>query len=295
MKVETSSMSTRSAASPKLKALWFLQIGSRSEDYNRISYNKSSEQVRMGQKPPRASLNLQRSLFLDSGSVNRTLTARESSSPTARPSSSTSRRSVVAPLPHPSISPAVEVEEGEANEVRGLGVTNTAAVVTPCRTTRLEQAAPFLDQFVGERDKKDLSKLLGVVQECFNILTPTRNNHTLKITATNGRDQLLVMVPQCHKGGRGLMKSESHSHWVGDMFRHTMTSEHLGARVFARLIARNHPDEFELAAKEELDIEPMKRMGIIECEAIIQDGNLTFNQFRKVCKHVERRPVLVSR
>ena len=36
MKVETSSMSTRSAASPKLKALWFLRIGrSRtSEDYS---------------------------------------------------------------------------------------------------------------------------------------------------------------------------------------------------------------------------------------------------------------------
>ena len=181
-------MSTRSAASPKLKALWFLQIGSRSEDYNRISYNKSSEQVRMGQKPPRASLNLQRSLFLDSGSVNRTLTARESSSPTARPSSSTSRRSVVAPLPHPSPSPAVEVlEEAEAEGVvRGLGITNTAVVVIkPCKTTRLEQATPFLDQVVGKRDKKDLSKLLGVVQECFNILTPTRNNHTLKITATN--------------------------------------------------------------------------------------------------------------
>ena len=47
MKVETSSMSTRSAASPKLKALWFLRIGrSRtSEDYNRIAYNKASDQV----------------------------------------------------------------------------------------------------------------------------------------------------------------------------------------------------------------------------------------------------------
>ena len=153
----------------------------------------------------------------------------------------------------------------------------------------MEQATPFfLDQFVGERDKKDLSKLLGVVQECFNILTPTQNNCTLKIMATNGRDQLLVMVPQCHRGERGFMESESRSHWVGDMFRHTMTSEHLGARAFARLIARNHPDEFKLAAKEELDIEPVERMGTIECEAMIQDGNLMFNQFRKVlCKHVE--------
>ena len=145
----------------------------------------------------------------------------------------------------------------------------------------MEQATPFLDQFVGERDKKDLSKLLGVVQECFNILTPTRNNHTLKITAHNGRDQLLVMVPQCHRRERGLMESESHSHWVGDMFRHTMTSEYLGARAFARLIASNHPDKLKLAAKEELDIEPMKQMGNIECEAMIQDGNLLFNQFRQ--------------
>ena len=32
----------------------------------------------------------------------------------------------------------------------------------------------------------------------------------------------------------------------------------------------------------------MERMGTIECEAMIQDGNLMFNQFRKVlCKHVE--------
>jgi hypothetical protein len=111
---------------------------------------------------------------------------------------------------------------------------NTAApVVTPCKTTRLEQGTPFLDQFVGEHDIKDLSKLPGVVQECFNILTPTQNNCTLKIMAMNGRDQLLVVVPQCHRGERGLMDSESGSHWVGDMFSHTMTSEHLGARAFA--------------------------------------------------------------
>ena len=142
----------------------------------------------MGKKPPRASLNFHRSLFLDSDCVDRTLTARETSSllTPAQSISSTSGRSIVAPLPRPPPPPAVEVEEAEAEGVvRGLGVTNTASVVTPCKTTRLEQATPFLDQFVGERDKKDLSKLLGVVQECFNILTPTRNNHTLKITATN--------------------------------------------------------------------------------------------------------------
>jgi hydroxylamine reductase (hybrid-cluster protein) len=55
----------------------------------------------------------------------------------------------------------------------------------------------------------------------------------------------LVMVPQCHRGERGLMESESRSHWVGNMFRHTMTSQNLGARAFARLIARNHHDEFD--------------------------------------------------
>ena len=141
---------------------------------------------------------MHRSLFLDSDCVNRTLTAREHSLLTAQSSSSTSGRSVVAPLPHPSPSPAVEVlEEAEAEGVvRGLGITNTAVVVIkPCKTTRLEQATPFfLDQFVGERDKTDLSKLLGVVQECFNILIPTQNNRTLKIMATNGRDQLLVML-----------------------------------------------------------------------------------------------------
>ena len=191
------SMSTRSGPGRRT-TMWFLQIRSRSEDYKPISHNKASDQVRMGQKAPRASLNLHRSLFLDSDCVDRTLTARESSLLTAQ----SSGRSIVAPLPRPSPFPAVEVEEAEAEGVvRGLGVTNTAAVVTPCKTTRLEQATPFLDQFVGERDKTDLSKLLGVVQECFNILTPTRNNRTLKITATNGRDQLLVMVPQCHRGG----------------------------------------------------------------------------------------------
>ena len=49
------SMSTRSGPGHR-KTMWFLQIGSRSEDYNRISYNKASEQVRMGQKPPQISL-----------------------------------------------------------------------------------------------------------------------------------------------------------------------------------------------------------------------------------------------
>ena len=38
------SMSTRSGPVPR-KRMWFLRIGSRSEDYNRISYNKASEQV----------------------------------------------------------------------------------------------------------------------------------------------------------------------------------------------------------------------------------------------------------
>ena len=113
------SMSTRSGPAPR-KRMWSLRIGSRSEDYNCISYNKASEQVRMGQKPPRASLNLPRSLFLDSDCVDRTLKARESSLPTARPSSSTSGRSLlVAPLPCPSPSPAVEVEEAEAKGVKG--------------------------------------------------------------------------------------------------------------------------------------------------------------------------------
>ena len=39
------SMSTRRSGPVPRKRMWFLRIGSRSEDYNRISYNKASEQV----------------------------------------------------------------------------------------------------------------------------------------------------------------------------------------------------------------------------------------------------------
>jgi hypothetical protein len=56
--------------------------------------------------------------------------------------------------------------------------------------------------------------------------------------------------------------------------------------LVAKYIARSHPQEFHAAAEDEAGMIQMKSMGTNECEAMIQDGNLTMNQFNVVCQHV---------
>ena len=59
-----------------------------------------------------------------------------------------------------------------------------------------------------------------------------------------------------------------------------------GPRSMENYITRNHQEEFVAAAKEEAGLAPMGSMETMECEAMVQDANLSIKQFNLVRTHV---------
>jgi hypothetical protein len=47
-------------------------------------------------------------------------------------------------------------------------------------------------------------------------------------------------------------------------------------------LARNYEEDFKAVAKDVLGLQTTNSMGTIKCEAMIQDSNITFNQFSTV-------------
>jgi hypothetical protein len=135
---------------------WFIHISSptASRSYQPLDphLRKVESQVKAGLPPPWASLNLSRHLFKECDSIHNILLAKEPN-PDAQKSAAhyedfavkpkdPPKQSMAAPRPTP-ILPSVEEEE----------VMNTSS------------DTPFLDDFVGERDKEDETKLMGAVKE----------------------------------------------------------------------------------------------------------------------------------
>jgi hypothetical protein len=56
----------------------------------------------------------------------------------------------------------------------------------------------------------------------------------------------------------------------------------LGACAIGMHLAKNHED-FTAVAKDVLGLQTTNTMGTIECEAMIQDSNITINQFSSYC------------
>jgi hypothetical protein len=160
-----------------------------------------------------------------------------------------------------------------------------SALLTVQEDTAVAKDTPFLDRFVGERDKDDKEKLTGVLKETVDMLAPSKHDRSLKVMSANGKETLISMVPKS-KTESGFIQLARESNWLQDIFEHTRSSVTAGATSVAKYIACFHPREFRAAAEDEAGMIRMKSMGTNECEAMIQDGNLTMNQFNVVRQHV---------
>jgi hypothetical protein len=149
------------------KVQWFIRVGSStaSRSYQPLDprLRKVESQVKAGLPPPQVSLNLSRRLFKECESIRNILLAKEPNLDAqksaahhedfaAKPKDAP-EQSMAAPRPTP-ILPSVEEEE----------VMNTSS------------DTPFLDEFVGERDKEDETKLMGAVKEALGWLVWCRGD-----------------------------------------------------------------------------------------------------------------------
>jgi hypothetical protein len=144
---DESKMKTRSAkkAPPKTIRPYFLRVGSSKAARGWKSFDKASEQVKNGMRPPRASINFPQKLLAECDVVSKIVADRVSSlGAPAKPNPPAPMTPASRPAP-PSVTPAMT-----SNPVD----SQAAASVTP-----------FLDNFVWSRDKGDRNKLTGVLQE----------------------------------------------------------------------------------------------------------------------------------
>jgi hypothetical protein len=78
---------------------------------------------------------------------------------------------------------------------------------------------PFLDDFVGERDKEDETKLMGAVKEALAHLVLGRHNRLITMTSINGTHSLLMIIPK-HATDSGFHQSARKSKWLCNTFLH---------------------------------------------------------------------------
>jgi hypothetical protein len=57
----------------------------------------------------------------------------------------------------------------------------------------------------------------------------------------------------------------------------------LGACAIGMHLAKNHEEDFTALAKDVLGLQTTNTMGTIQCKAMIQDSNITINQFSSYC------------
>lgn len=146
---------------------------------------------------------------------------------------------------------------------------------------------PFLDNFVGSRDKGNRKKLTGALQEVVKELLGGRDSRTIPVTSTNGKHSLITLVPQCQSID-GIVTSNRRSGWMDDLCGHCIAdgSASDGAEAISTLMAKRYDQEFKEAAKEVMGQEPLNSMDTIDCEAMMQHANLTFSLFLAVRKHI---------
>jgi hypothetical protein len=71
-----------------------------------------------------------------------------------------------------------------------------SALLTVQEDTAVAKDTPFLDRFVGERDKDDKEKLTGFLKETVDMLAPSKHDRSLKVMSANGKETLISMVPK---------------------------------------------------------------------------------------------------
>jgi hypothetical protein len=139
---------------------------------------------------------------------------------------------------------------------------------------------PFLDGFVGTRDKNNKTKLAGILKETVATLAPSQHESSLKITSVNGAETLLSMIPQS-KTESGFVQAAHRSNWLTDVLGHVQSSDADGASSVAWYIAGNYLEQFLTVVKEDAGLTPMESMDTIASEAMIQDA-----KFKIVWQHV---------
>jgi hypothetical protein len=261
----------------RIPTQWFVCIGLSTSMRDWKPYVNAHKQLKDGFQPPQASLNLSRQLFKECESIRNSLLEKlytsntkeatethqdaedpslDLSSPHVAKQSSASR--------HPAVTPsALTIEEDEVE------MTTT----------------PFLDGFVGTRDKNNKTKLAGILKETVATLAPGQHDRSLKITSVNGAEKLLSMIPQS-KTESGFVQAAHRSNWLTDVLGHVRSSDADGASSVARYIVGKYQEQFLTVAKEDAGLTPMESMDTIASEAMIQDANLTVSQFKLVQQHV---------
>jgi hypothetical protein len=165
--------------------------------------------------------------------------------------------------------------------------------VTPCAQTEeptstvSTSSTPNLDSFVGSHDKGDKKKLEGVLLETVSILAPGRGQRTIPVASTNGKQSLITVVPHC-KSVDGLIETNRHSCWMDTIFRHCIAQGESisGGYAVGMQMAKKNKEDFKAVAKDVLGLQTTTIIGTIECKAMIQYSNMSFNQFSIVKRHV---------
>ena len=221
--------------------------------------------------PPCASISLSRLLFMECDAVSKVL---EDYLATMKP----------APVPKAMTTPATPSPALARSALPS--VTPGAQTEEPANTVSTS-LTPMLDSFVGSRDKGDKKKLDGVLLETVSTLAPGRDHRTIPVTSTNGKQSLITVVPQCNSTD-GLIETNCHSGWMDNIIRHCIApgGPILAANAVGMHLAKNHEEDFMAVAQDVLGLQTTNTMGTIECKAMIQDSNITFNQFSTVRRHV---------
>lgn len=180
---------------------WFIRIGSSTARRNWTAYSSAAKQLRSNQLPPRASVQLQLSLFNDCDVVIdglEKLTSTEDDVDKRQPG-----------------------EDIDETQPEGRHVASSPAATTAARDNADGASrTPVLDSYDPERHKGDPAKLKEILRELTAVLT-TRNARTVGIESTNGNEGLIALVPKSTTL-KNFLDLASRSKWINDVLCQAM-------------------------------------------------------------------------
>jgi hypothetical protein len=208
-------------AAPPKKQQWFIRIGCTAVvTRNWIAHQSAAKQVAQCQRPPRASVNLSRVLFMECSIFFNELDKAHSNTyePVAITPSEEGQQHPVASV----ATPLQEVSRSAANE----------SLSTPSNSELVVSNTSYLDGFVGHRDKSDKSK--GVLHDLIHTVKPSR---TVEVQSVNRKKSLIVAVPQC-QSERGFLETAEGTQWLQDVISFPLQSAAAGTTAFSKFLAR---------------------------------------------------------
>jgi len=135
---------------PRRETVWFIRVGSSTASTNWKVYKNAHTQIKDGTRLPRASLNLSRRLFMECDVIYKTLLDKKSTQKAESAVAANTRAQ------------ETNEEEARADSPDRPSIHTTNPVITPSAVLTVQEyevegarATPFLDDFVGERDKQE--------------------------------------------------------------------------------------------------------------------------------------------